>query len=307
MKIINNKMKLFYAVSLVVHLILSLFLTFTKSPQKEITQNEIEFTIEDNKDSQKKVDDINLAKQFVEQPEKAINNEIDDKAKYLSRHNQKVLKQTIAQKRGEFLNSDGKSDIKNKDFTPKKTMDLTKFKPTFNAHEVYDKYEKDQAQKAKEITKKIDLKKALNSESEEQQQQSGGKQASQTLDYIKDLDPGLETLLSSREFTYYTFYSRVRNKLNQFWNPKVLEQLSKIYQQGRKLASSEDKISKLLITLDSNGKVLKVQVVGESGHSELDQAAVEAFREAAPFPNPPKGMIDPDGTIKIRWDFILEA
>ncbi len=277
-----------------------------KAPKFESSKNELEFVIEEKKDQEKKPEDLNSAKQFVEQAEKAVNNEIDDKAKYLSRNNQKILKQTIAQKRGEFINSDGKSESKN-DFTPKKVMDLTRFKPTFNAQEVYDKYEKDQSQKAKEINQKIDLKNALKSESEEQEKKSGGKQASQTLDYIKDLDPGLETLLSSREFTYYTFYSRVRNKLNQFWNPKVREQLSKIYQQGRKLASSEDKVSKLLITLDSSGKVLKVQVVGESGHTELDQAAVEAFREAAPFPNPPKGMVDPDGTIKIRWDFILEA
>jgi len=299
-------MKLFYIVSIAVHVIFSLCLTLMKTPQADVTKNEIEFVIEEKSDLVKKPEDPNLAKQFVEQSEKAINNEIDDKAKYLSRNNQKVLKQTVAQKRGEFINSDGKSDSNN-DFTPKKTMDLTKYKPIFNAQEVYDKYEKDQAKKANEIDQKINLKQTLKNESEEQEKKSGGKQASQTLDYIKDLDPGLETLLSSREFTYYTFYSRVRNKLNQFWSPKVREQLSKIYQQGRKLASSEDKISKLLITLDSNGKVLKVQVVGESGHTELDQAAVDAFREAAPFPNPPKGMIDPDGTIKIRWDFILEA
>jgi protein TonB len=40
---------------------------------------------------------------------------------------------------------------------------------------------------------------------------------------------------------------------------------------------------------------------------DLDSAAVEAFRQAAPFPNPPKGMVEADGTIKIRWDFVLEA
>ena len=45
----------------------------------------------------------------------------------------------------------------------------------------------------------------------------------------------------------------------------------------------------------------------QSGVIDLDSAAVEAFREAAPFPNPPKGMVEGDGTIKIRWDFVLEA
>ena len=36
-------------------------------------------------------------------------------------------------------------------------------------------------------------------------------------------------------------------------------------------------------------------------------AAIEAFKEAAPFPNPPAGIVESDGTIKIRWDFVLEA
>jgi len=53
--------------------------------------------------------------------------------------------------------------------------------------------------------------------------------------------------------------------------------------------------------------LIKVQVIGRSGIQDLDDAAVEAFKAAAPFPNPPKGIVDEDGTIRIRWDFILEA
>jgi protein TonB len=47
--------------------------------------------------------------------------------------------------------------------------------------------------------------------------------------------------------------------------------------------------------------------MSESGITDLDEVAVEAFRLAAPFPHPPKGMVDGDGTIKIRWDFIVET
>ena len=50
-----------------------------------------------------------------------------------------------------------------------------------------------------------------------------------------------------------------------------------------------------------------MKVVGESGLHDIDEAALEAFRAAEPFPNPPKGIVEKDGTIKIRWDFILEA
>ena len=64
-----------------------------------------------------------------------------------------------------------------------------------------------------------------------------------------------------------------------------------MYKQGRQLASSEDKITRCLITLDKEGKLVKVQVIGNSGVQELDQAAVEAFKSAAPFPNPPKVLL----------------
>ena len=48
-------------------------------------------------------------------------------------------------------------------------------------------------------------------------------------------------------------------------------------------------------------------MVGQSGVTDLDEAAMEAFKQAAPFPNPPKGIVEKDGRIRIRWDFILEA
>ncbi|MDX9731530.1 MAG: TonB family protein, partial [Bdellovibrionales bacterium] len=66
-------------------------------------------------------------------------------------------------------------------------------------------------------------------------------------------------------------------------------------------------ITSVIIILDEKGTLFRVQVVGASGIVDLDDAAVEAFRAAAPFPNPPKGIVEEDGTLKIRWDFVLEA
>ena len=78
--------------------------------------------------------------------------------------------------------------------------------------------------------------------------------------------------------------------------------------QGRELASAEeDRITRVIIILDDGGILQGVQVLEESGVRDLDDAAVEAFRAAAPFPNPPKGIIEDDGTVKIHWDFVLEA
>ena len=241
--------------------------------------------------------DQNIAKQVVDQGEKPLNDEIDSKARYLSAHNQKVVKQTVAKNHGDFKN---RADRVMGQSTPK--MDLRVFAPKFDvAKSVQDRTDKEQQydRDAEVITQK-------KMTQQEQRPTFAGGQASQTMDYIKDLEPGLETMLSTREFVFYTYYSRIRKQLNQYWGPKVREKLTVLYRQGRQIASTEDKITKCLITLDKAGSLAKVQIIGNSGVRELDEAAVEAFKSAAPFPNPPKGIVDPDGSIKIRWDFILE-
>lgn len=129
----------------------------------------------------------------------------------------------------------------------------------------------------------------------------------QSNDYIKDVDEGIETLLNSREFKYFTYYNRIRKQLGQFWEPKVKEKVAKLVTKGRRIASNQDHITKLLITLNTQGNLVRVQILGESGVADLDDAALEAFRAAAPFPNPPQGIIESDGTVKIRWDFVLES
>lgn len=240
-----------------------------------------------------------------------INDEVDPNAKFLSAHNQKLVKETIAQQRGEFKNagqagSTGTGGERSADR-------FDRFLPQMD----FSKIHEDFMQKEKEEEKTLE-EEALRRHAENQKRRDkniaqgkrpgqNGDVGSQTLDYIDGIDPGLETLLSTKEFVYYSYFSRIRNQLNQHWGAKVRERVQKMYQQGRTIASSDNKVTKLLITLDQKGHIYRVQVIGDSGVRDLDEAAVEAFRSAAPFPNPPRGMVDEDGYIKIRWDFILEA
>ena len=43
-----------------------------------------------------------------------------------------------------------------------------------------------------------------------------------------------------------------------------------------------------------------------SGVKELDEAAVESFNQAGPFPNPPKGMLK-NGKATIDWGFVVNT
>lgn len=226
--------------------------------------------------------------QIVDQDEKPVNDDQPDKTRFLSRNNQKIEKQTIARNKGEFQN---KQDKKNPPQRVNKTPTLKDLTPQFDAFAAMQRQEKKEQEK----------KGQLNSEN------PNTGDASQSPDYIKDVDMGVETMLSTKEFKYYTYFNRIRRQLSQYWEPKVREKLNIMFKQGRKIASEDDKITKLVIFLNPTGQLVKVQVISESGVRDLDEAAIEAFRAAAPFPNPPQGIIDSDGTAKIRWDFILES
>lgn len=233
--------------------------------------------------------DKTVLKQIVEQNEKSVNDEIPDDAKYFSKNNQVVKKQTVASQHGEFQNRQDKMGRQGSGGAPK--LNIKNLAPKFDIEKLADEHRQKEQALEKQLTEKA----------------GSGAQASQTSDYVKDVDKGSETMLSTREFVYYTFYSRIRRQLNQYWGGKVREKMTKIFKEGRSIASTEDRVTKLLITLNSQGILTKVQVLSDSGVRDLDDAAIEAFKEAAPFPNPPEGIVESDGTIKIRWDFILEA
>lgn len=250
-----------------------------------------------------------IKQQVVEQDERPANEETPENAKFLSAHNQVIKKQTVAQQLGEFKNRREKKS-QGDGGSPQLTMDNLKPKLDFSKL-VERKHEQE-----RELERTLDENAIRVAEQKKQQKETrtasdkigaSGADSSQTNDYLKDLEKGAETLLSTREFVYYSFYARIRRQLNQHWGGKVREKLTKIVKEGRSIASNDDKVTRLMITLNQKGQLVKVQVLSDSGIRDLDDAAIEAFQEAAPFPNPPAGIVDTDGTIKIRWDFILEA
>ena len=260
--------------------------------------------------------------QIVEQNEKPINDEIPDDAKFLSKNNQKVEKQTKAENSGKFKNTAGfakpseevaqnpesqKAQAKEKSDEPpdhliqEKTIQK-KIAKAANQKLLTSKFGEQALPKLADL--KPEFKPNPNAFVGGETQ---GSDASATDDHIKDVNPGVQTLLSTREFIYYTYYNRIKARLRQYWEPKIKEKVSNILRQGRTIASTSEKVTKIVIILNDKGTLEKIQVIGPSGMTDLDDAAVEAFRAAAPFPNPPKGIIEDDGKIRIRWDFILEA
>ena len=66
-----------------------------------------------------------------------------------------------------------------------------------------------------------------------------------------------------------------------------------------------DRATLLTIQLAPDGRLTSVQVRNSSGVDFLDSVAVEAFKMAEPFPNPPTGIQDEDGSIRFNFQFVV--
>ncbi|AHI04795.1 putative periplasmic protein TonB [Bdellovibrio bacteriovorus W] len=248
------------------------------------------------------------ANQIVEQSEVSANEEAPEDSRFLSAKNQKVEKQTIAQQRGQFQNikksSPEKSGTKGDgQLKQAKSSEEVRKEVAKNLFKTFDANEALERQKVAENKTGEGLGKGQG-----EQNTGADSDVSQSNDYIKDVESGLETVLNTREFKYYSYYNRIRRQLSQHWEGKVRERLSRMFKEGRApAAANQDRITKLMIVLNDKGTLFGVQVISDSGVRDLDEAAIEAFRAAAPFPNPPQGIVEGDGTVKIRWDFILET
>jgi protein TonB len=266
--------------------------------------------------------------QIVNQSPVRVNDDIPVDSHFLSQFNQTVVHQTQAANHGKFKNSKSLSQQLNQ---PNQTSaqalkQMPRPKPELN------KLNKEEAELSKQADRlnpnfkgergDVALRKrpikdlmpsfssnlnALAQDSGRAEGAAGGDGPSATDDHLKNIPTGMQTLLSTREFVYYSYYNRIKDKLRQYWEPMIKEKMERVLRQGRTLASSDNKITRIVILLDERGTLVRVQVLSASGVRDLDDAAIEAFRAAAPFPNPPKGIVEPDGFIRIRWDFVLEA
>jgi protein TonB len=289
---INFKMSLkkYLLASVLFHILFVLLPNLVKVFAKKDQSQNFEVLLVDDVET-KKPDEIKNPNQIVETDSKFANNQTDDKAKYHSEKSNTVEKETRAKTGEQFKNSlrQGAQTVQSQKSEQKKAA-AQLLNPTFDPYAA--------------LVKKTDA--HQNKEFAKGQTGATAGEASTTNDNL-NVTEDLITKLNTKEYKYYGYYHRIKLQLNQWWQPKVREKVTKMVNQGRTIASEENKTTRLVIILNNAGTLVKVQVLAESGVRDLDDAAIEAFRSAAPFPNPPKGLIETDGTVKIRWDFVVES
>lgn len=122
-------------------------------------------------------------------------------------------------------------------------------------------------------------------------------------DYLKDTDEGEGTYLNTRQWKYASFFNRVKQSINQHWNPA--DQL-RLRDPSGQIYGGRDRYTILAVTLDEKGRLKEAAVEKSSGLDFLDLEAVKAFERAQPFPNPPPGLLAADSTVRFQFGFMLE-
>jgi TonB family protein len=241
-------------------------------------------------------------------------------SRFLGEKDQTFERQTVAANNGAFKEAGlGKKDgskasleqmepvekkvSSNKPKTPKKALtmsDLGGFKMA--------DIEKDQKvaeESLDDMTKKMAEEKKSGAEGVEKGK-AGINGLAQNNDFIEEVPLGDMTNLNTTEFKYYGFYHRIRQKLEQHWGSSIKDKAKNLYRSGRRMPASENLITSVTVTLDDHGQIVDMQIEGTSGVRELDQAAIESFNKAGPFPNPPKGLLV-GGRATIQWGFVVKS
>lgn len=121
-----------------------------------------------------------------------------------------------------------------------------------------------------------------------------------------DVAVGSITALNTDRLTYYSFYSRVNEAIYFRWNSRVRTSLDSFDSNYiRNVIRLNRWVTQAEILLRPDGRVHKVLIMKESGILRFDLAAVNAFKEAAIFPNPPQEMIQDDGFIHLKYSFTV--
>ena len=209
---------------------------------------------------------------------------------FLGKNNSAVKKSTVAKRIGKFNNERGEAHKRSKEAAPskpqKKSFSLSDL--SFNRNLVKP------------------LENNMNSPAKKAKSSKGSLLKSASNDHVKNIPLGDITQLNTTKFKFYGFYHRIKQKLEQHWGNSLMQKAKEIYKSGKKIKGKGDKLTALLVILDKKGNILQVRLKSTSGVDELDDAAVESFNKAGPFPNPPKEMLK-SGKAMIEWGFVVKT
>ncbi len=123
------------------------------------------------------------------------------------------------------------------------------------------------------------------------------------VDHLDDVDNGDETALNAKRWVYASFFNRMKRQVAQNWDPQSVWR--RIDPTGQ-VNGFKTRVTEVRVSLSPSGSLAKIVVTNPSGVGDLDDEAVRSFHAAAPFPNPPKDLVDKEGLITFAFSFYFE-
>ena len=129
----------------------------------------------------------------------------------------------------------------------------------------------------------------------------------QVIDLLPNsLMQGSFAALNTDRYSFYSFFERIRQLIAHRWIANVRATLSRQPRSfWKRHKRGQGWHTEIKVQLDRKGHYLSSQLIRSSGSKGLDQAAIQAFMEAAHFPNPPKELVDEEGLIQLRYGFFI--
>jgi TonB family protein len=124
-----------------------------------------------------------------------------------------------------------------------------------------------------------------------------------TQDRLKDIEDGEETALNAKKWKFASFFNRVKQQVRDHWRPA--EEYRRRDPSGS-IYGQKDRYTLLRVQLKPDGSLANVALENPSGVEFLDDEAIEAFKQAQPFPNPPKQLVEGSGLIEFKFGFFFE-
>ncbi|MCB9685911.1 MAG: TonB family protein [Alphaproteobacteria bacterium] len=118
---------------------------------------------------------------------------------------------------------------------------------------------------------------------------------------LLDEEVGDRVDLNTTKYPYASYIERIRRQVNYWWQQN-LDNLPSSVRLAR-----DQYTSGVEVILNADGALEHIEVSKASGSPELDDCVVRAFRLAAPFENPPPGLVKPDGRVYLPdFDFTVQ-
>lgn len=126
--------------------------------------------------------------------------------------------------------------------------------------------------------------------------------ASPSNDYLKKIEKDKETKLNTKRFIYAAYFNKIKQAIYKHWTPTYVMMINDPKQH---IYGKKNRYTKLKVMVAKNGAVNKISVITSSGIDFLDREAINAFKMAAPFHNPPEALLNEQEELEIQFGFMV--